>query len=154
MSFEPSPWFWEVMESSNRNLRALCRRLEILSREQLIAFHDQYAEAMSAVNPLHRVAYSQHLDECSEDAADDFASWVVGQGANFFSAVREHPEAVKVYWDEFEASGYGQEECHLGWNIEVDRDEYRGAQFPSVIAYSIFRLRFGEELDAHYGPKW
>jgi hypothetical protein len=154
MSDGPSAWFWELLESSHHNLRLLCRRLEALSREELIAFQDEYDEAKSDVNPLHGEAYQPYLDECSEDAADDFASWVVGQGAKVYGAVREHPELIEQFWEEFEASGYGQEENHLGWNIEVDRDEYRGAQFPSVIAYPIFRLQFGEELDAHYGPKW
>lgn len=141
--------FWQILECSNRDLRTLCRTLEALSQQELVAYQDVFEDAKSAVNPCLREELGKHLEECSEDAAADFAVWVVGQGKAFYETVRNNPDAIKEYWAAFENCEYGNEKSSLGWNIQVDRSEYRGAQSPAIVAYAIYRRRFGKEL---FGP--
>jgi hypothetical protein len=142
----PSPWFWEVVESSNRDLRTLCRTLESLPQEDLRRFQFDYEDAMSYVNPCTCQKYWPYLEECSADAATDFADWVVRQGRSFYAEVRGSPQLIGRYWEAFETCEVGSESSNLGWNVEVDRPEYRGWQTPAGIARPIHRLRFGEDL--------
>jgi hypothetical protein len=142
------PWFWELLESSGRNLRSLCRKLEQLPKEQLRRYRLDYDEAKDCVNPCCREECQPHLSgDCSEDHGDDFAAWVVMQGREFFERVRTHPEEVPRYLDMFGAAEARRDSPELRWDLEVDRDEYRGYQRADYIATPIYAARFGEDLD-------
>ena len=142
-----SPWFWELLESSNANLRALCRRLEQLPKEQLRAYQRQYDEAKEFVNPIYRDELFRYITgNCSEDHGDDFSAWVVMQGRRFYERVRADAPSIQRYLDLF-----NEAECRSGvspgWDESVDREEYRGYQRADCIARPIYRLRFGREID-------
>jgi hypothetical protein len=140
-------WFWELLESSCRSLRVLCRTLEQLPKEQLQRYRQEYDEAMSRVNPCYREECGPHLStDCSEDHGDDFSAWVVMQGRAFFEQVLAHPEEVQLYLDMFSAVEMQTSHPELRWNEEVDRDEYRGYQRADYIASPIYKARFGEDL--------
>ncbi len=139
-------WFWPLLESSKPSLRALCRKLEALSKEQLFCFQRQYADAMDYV-------YRDHWDDPElpptvreSGLGDDFRAWVVSQGKAFYYEVRSNPDRLQKYLDTFEACDTGSGFAELRWDREVDRDEYRGYQCPSMIAFPIFEARFGKSM--------
>jgi hypothetical protein len=143
-----SLWFWELLESSNRSLRALCRKLEELPQELLLRYHLEYEEAKEYVNPCFREEYYPYLrDGCSEDHGDDFSAWVVMQGKEFFENVLAHPEDAQKYLDEFSEHEMRRANPELRWDEEVDREEFRGYQRADCIAAPIYQIRFGEDLD-------
>jgi hypothetical protein len=143
-----SPWFWELLESSGRNLRSLCRKLEQLPKEQIHRYRLEYDEAKSFVSPHSWEQCQPHLrGECSEDHSDDFSAWVVMQGRNFFEEVLAQPKFVQHYLDMFSEVEMRRGDPGLRWNEEVDRDEYRGCQRADYIASPIYMMRFGEDLE-------
>lgn len=142
-----SPWFWELLESSNSSLRSLCRKLEQLPKEQLRAYRLQYDEAKEFVNPCYCEEFGPHItDDCSEDHCDDFSAWVVMQGRRFYEQVRADPASIQRYLDLFDEVER-KLEGSLRWDQSVDREEYRGYQRADYIATPIYKLRFGEDLD-------
>jgi hypothetical protein len=144
---KPSPWFWQLLASSQLSLPALCRQLEQLPKEQLRRYHFEYEAAKDAVNPSYRPEFYAHLAaECSEDHGDDFAAWVVMQGRAFFEQVLAHPEQMQRHLDLFAEVESGHAARQLRWDNEVDRPEYRGYQRADYIAWPIYQLRFGERL--------
>jgi hypothetical protein len=145
----PSPWFWEILESSHRSLRSLCGRLEQLSRHELQRYHLEYEAAKDQVNPCYWDECAEHLlTECSEDHGDDFAAWVVMQGREFYEQVSAHPEEVHQHLDLFSEVDRDQNQHALGWDEEVGREEYRGYQRADYVVAAVYRLRFGRDLDA------
>src|SRR5437588_8644837 len=94
-------WFWDVLDSSQHNLRALCRQLEGLPREQLYSFQYQYWEAMEYVppgdqdvpRPPSAVVVPAEIDE------EDFAAWVVSQCRAFYYDLRRQPETLQACID-------------------------------------------------------
>ncbi len=140
--------FWELIESSGRNLRKLCRKLEELPKDQLRRYRQTYADYKYEVNPhCWKECHDYLSGDCSEDQADDFAAWVVMQGLAFFHVVSSHPEKIHLYLDMFCDTESGRGYHELRWNEEVDRVEYRGNQRADYIASPIYELRFGENLN-------
>src|SRR5262249_34522777 len=134
-------WFWDVLESSRHSLRALCRELEALPREQFYAFQYQYYEAMDYVEPNNQdVPVPADVDD------EDFADWVVSQGRVFYYDLRRDPEKLPACIEMYLASEEGRGFLELRWNEEVDRDEYRGWQSPFQIGFAIYRARFGKDI--------
>jgi hypothetical protein len=69
-------WFWTLLGSANRNLIALCRRLEELPKEQLQRYRLEFDEWAGSVNPHYWEECRPHLSESvSEDSSEDFAAW-------------------------------------------------------------------------------
>jgi hypothetical protein len=134
-------WFWNLIDTSERSLQKLCRKLEALSKEELVTYQRLCWEAKESVNPHSRFEEMQPLSSpCSEDDADDFAGWVVGEGRLFFEEVESHPSQVQTYWDVLE------DESGPQWDISVDVPEYSGFQRVDMIATPIYEARFHEEL--------
>lgn len=150
-----SPWFWELLESSEHSLRSLCRRLEQLPKEQLRRYRLEYDEAKDCVNPCYWEECYPHLsEECSEDHGDDISAWVVMQGRDFFEQVLTHPEEVQRYLDIFSKVEMRQGFPELRWDETVDRAEFQGYQRADYIASPIYQTRFGEDLhDACYDER-
>ncbi len=151
-------WFWTLLESSGRSLQALCRKLEQLPKEQIRRYQLEYDKRKGYVNPHAWEECHPHLTEdWSEDAADDFAAWVVMQGLDFYEEVAADPDRIddyiKMYWR-------SEVERRVGpggrWDTEVDRPEYRGYQRPDYIATPIYKMRFDEELHeaCHDSRRW
>ncbi len=137
-----SGWFWTMLESSDRSLKALCRQLEQSTPDQLRQYCEEYSEAKDCVDPCAWVECHPHLSkECSEDHGDDFAAWVVMQGRAFFEQVLSHPEAIAKYMDRFERSERDQTDSSR-WDESVDRVEYVGSQRADYIASCILRERY------------
>jgi hypothetical protein len=145
---EDPRWFWELLESSGRSLRALCRRLEQLPKEQLRRYRLMYDKLKGEVNPHGWEECHPYLtDQCSEDHADDFAAWVVMQGLAFYDEVAAHPEQIQHYLGMFAQAEAERRSGRQGaWDNEADRPEYRGYQRADYIASPIYLMRFGEEL--------
>jgi uncharacterized protein DUF4240 len=142
-----SAWFWDLLESSGRSLRSLCRKLEGLPKEELRRYRLEYDEAKSQVDPCSWDACQPFLSRgCSEDHGDDFAAWVVMQGREFFGRVRSHPQDVQRHLEMFGEVEMRRGPADLRWDNEVDREEYRGCQRADYIASPIYRARFGEDL--------
>jgi hypothetical protein len=143
------PWFWDLLESSARSLRALCRRLEELPQEQLRRYKLLYDKWKGEINPHAWEECHPYLaEDCSEDHADDFAAWVVMQGSAFYDEVAAHPELIQHYLGKFARAEAERRSGQPGaWDNEVDRPEYRGYQRPDYIPSPIYRMRFGEDLD-------
>jgi hypothetical protein len=141
-------WFWDVLDSSQHRLRALCRRLEALPRHQLYAFQYQYWEAMEYVPPGDQEV--PRLPETVRIQADfdgeDFAAWVVSQGRVFYYDLRREPERLQACIDMYLASEDGRGFPELRWDEEVDREEYRGSQSALQIGFAIYRMRFGKDI--------
>jgi hypothetical protein len=136
-------WFWDVLESSNHSLRALCRQLEAMPRERLYAFQYQYYEAMDYVAPGD-ADLPAHVPENVDH--EDFADWVVSQGRTFYYRLRRDPEGLLTYIDMYLASEEDTGSLELRWDEEVDREEYRGSQSPFQIGFVIYRARFGKDI--------
>src|SRR4051794_39929251 len=81
-------WFWDVLETSGRGLRILCRKLEALPEARLFRFQQQYADAMDFVNP--RDWDDPEIPAAARYSAggEEFAAWVVSQGERFYEQVR------------------------------------------------------------------
>lgn len=152
---ELSAWFWEVLESSNRSLRTLCRQLEQASKAQLCRYKIDFDDAKACVNPCFWDECLEYLsDDCSEDHGDDFAAWVVMQGRAFFERVVAQPEDIDEYLEMFSAADAETGDPETLWDLEVDRDEYRGYQRADYIAEPIYLARFGQDLhDACYDER-
>ncbi|QJX00281.1 TIGR02996 domain-containing protein [Frigoriglobus tundricola] len=149
------PWFWRLLESANRSLRDLCRRLETLPEERLRQYHEQFDGAKCYVNPCSWDECHPFLTVgCSEDHGDDFAAWVVMEGRDFYEQVRAHPEQIDHYLqtcDDAEMKHRRlkpKQRIDAGlWDFEVDRPEYRGYQRADYIARAVYLSRFGRDLD-------
>jgi hypothetical protein len=142
-------WFWDVLDSSQHNLRALCRQLEVLPREKLYAFVYQYQDAMDYVPP-----HDQDVPRLPPDVqvpadfdGEDFDAWVVSQGRAFYYDLRRHPATLQACIDMYLASEEGRGFMELRWDEEVDREEYRGWQSPFQIGFVIYRERFGRDIE-------
>jgi hypothetical protein len=137
---------WELLESSKRNLKALCRLLEQLPKDRLERYRDEYEEAKSQINPCYWDDCHPHLGRsCSEDHGDDFAAWVVMHGEPFFEAVRAHPEEIEAYLDRFDEAEIKTRSGKGGWDNEVDLPEYQGWVRADYIASRIYTERFGKK---------
>lgn len=114
-----------------------------------------YDSKKDEVNPHYWEGSHLNLTEpCSEDHCDDFAAWVVMQGAEFHSDVAAHPERIQQYSDMFSDCESGQSYAELRWDEDVDRNEYRGCQRADYIASAIFRSQHGGDiLEACYDNK-
>ena len=154
--YDPEPWFWELLESSDHNLQLLINKLEALPKEQLIEFQLQYEEAKGCVYPLYDPYFGYQADDCSlsEDYSDDFSSWVVSQGRAFYEQVRNNPEDIQRYLDMFGESDGDANSSEMEWNTDVEREEYRGWQGPEYIANAIFERRFNENLKEELERRW
>lgn len=142
-----SPWFWDLLESADHNLCALCRKLEELPKERLQRYRMEYDEAMGYVNPCYCEEFYPYLvGEYSEDHCDDFAAWVVSQGREFYDQVRTQPETIQRHLDMFARDEEGRRSSKWSWDETVNRPEYRGYQRPDYIASPIYEMRFGEDL--------
>ena len=148
MSSIGSPWFWSVLASAHRNLNTLARRLEEMSREELLEYAAEYQEAMDEVDPYafdeatwDRVSDAVEEASMSEDGAEDYAIWVVSLGDGFFDEVSSAPERIATYFEAFEEAERG--EGPNRWDLDVDRPEYRGWQDPVSIASIVYQTRFG-----------
>ena len=141
-------WFWGILDSSQRNLRALCRQLEVLPRDQLYAFHYQYWEAMEYLPPgdqeVPRLFPGVRVPTDFDD--EDFAAWVVSQGRVFYYDLRREPERLQACIDMYLASEEGRGCPELRWDEAVDREEYRGCQSPFQVGFVIYRARFGKDI--------
>lgn len=142
--------FWAILESSRRDLRRLCKKLERLSKANLRDFQFKYEKAKRKVNPYYRDVLWKHvsdLEAISEDHADDFSAWVVSLGRSFFERVNKAPKSIRDYLGLFEECENGNRKHRgLQWNDDVDRKEYRGYERPDYVAYAIFQTRFQERL--------
>src|SRR4051794_1448705 len=120
---ELSPWFWELLESSNRTLRSLCRKLEQLPKDELRNYQRQYDEVKEFVNPHYCEEFWPYLtDGYSEDDCDDFSAWVVMRGRDFYEQVRADPASLPRYvalFAEVERKVAGSPR----WDTSVDRAE-------------------------------
>ena len=134
-------WFWEIVESSQRNLVTLSRKLESLSKDELVRYQVQCWHAKEDVNP-----YSQTYDleasglTCSEDDADDFAAWVVGEGRTFCEKVRDNPDNIRKFFDTYE------EADGSSWDETVDDPEYHGNQRLDFLANAVYSKKFDEDF--------
>ena len=149
MEEEIPDWFWQLIESSEHKLQCLAEKLELLTKEQLIAFQFQYEDAKELVSPMwanEPGEIGSYIEECSEDNADDFADWVVSQGRNFFDDVKSNPASGPEYLTMYEQHDRDEMFLHLCWNDDVEREEYRGLQSPGFIARGVYECRFGESL--------
>lgn len=138
-------WFWDLLASAERSLRSLCHQLEQLPRERLLQFQTAFDEAKDSLNPYSDwVEAAPHISEWpSEDGADDFSAWVVIQGKEFYHRVRANPDEIQHYLDLFNDVEAGRHPS-MHWDIEVDREEYRGYQRADYIITPIYRTRFGQ----------
>lgn len=143
-------WFGALLESSNRSLIALGRKLEALPKEQWRRYRLEFDKWAGDVNPHYWEECQPHLSEsCSEDSAEDFAAWVVMQGLGFYEEVAAHPERIDAYLKMFcQAEAERRTGGPGWWNNDVDRTEYRGYQRADYIATPIYQARFGEDLHA------
>ncbi len=141
-------WFWELLDSSERSLCALCRKLEAIPKEKLFQFQRQYTEAKDYVNPRDWDDPDIPSAVRSCGVGDEFGEWVVSQGKSFYYEVRSNPAQLQKYIDMFETSESGQGLAELRWDCEVDRADYRGWQSPAMIAFPIFEARFGRSMTA------
>jgi hypothetical protein len=89
--FDPEA-FWALVRTARGDLGAFRAALERLDRRALIRFSWAFEEAASR---LGAEPFRQHADPAlSEDAYDDLAEWVVGQGREHYEHVLAHPEAL------------------------------------------------------------
>jgi hypothetical protein len=141
-------WFWDVLQSSQHNLRALCRQLEALPREKLYSFQYQYQDAMDYVPPGGQDVpkLPATLRVPTDFDSEDFDAWVVSQGREFYYDLRRHPETLQACIDMYLASEEGRGFLELRWDEEVDREEYRGWQSPFQVGFPIYRARFGKDI--------
>jgi hypothetical protein len=141
-------WFWDLLDSSQRSLRALCRQLEALPREKLYSSQYQFWEAMEYAPPGDQDVPS--LPPAVRVPADfdgeDFAAWVVSQGRAFYYDLRRDPERLQACMDMYLASEEGRGFPELRWDEEVDREEYRGRQSPFQVGFAVYRARFGKDI--------
>jgi hypothetical protein len=142
-----SQWFWELLSTSQRSLRNLSSKLEKLSKADLQQYYLIYEDAKSSINPCYREEYDPFLEDdfmCSEDHGDDFAAWAVMQGLDFYTQVRDQPNHIQQFLNEFEESLVLDSEGH--WDMEVDREQYKGYARPDYIASAVYGLLFKEDL--------
>lgn len=100
--WEPPDWFWDILESSDFILQILAGKLELLPRDQLRLFQENFEDAKGEVNPFYRDDLGDILVDChSEDGAEDFSAWVVGRGRVFYREVRTQPRLVNQFLDMF-----------------------------------------------------
>src|SRR5207253_5796722 len=109
----------------------------------LYAFQYQYWEAMEYLPPAARLRTPRVPDELDEE---DFAAWVVSQGRAFYYALRRQPETLQACIDRYLASEEGQGFLELRWDVEINREEYRGAQSAFQVGFVIYRTRFGKDI--------
>ncbi|WP_020475700.1 hypothetical protein [Zavarzinella formosa] len=139
-----SLWLWEVIESANRSLRQLCRRLETMDGDQLRRYCREYDEAKGWVNPCYCPEFHPS-ERCPEDFGDDFSVWVVAQGLAFYMEVWKNPERIDEYLKSFELIDLGRGYADRDWDHEADREEYLGWQCPLGVAHALHYHRYGEE---------
>jgi hypothetical protein len=138
---------FDLLESCGRNLRTLSRKLERFSQLDLCRYQVAYDNRKNEVNPHYWEECHPYLtEECSEDSSEDFAEWVVSQGAEFYHEVAAHPERIQQYLETFSECESGRGQAELRWDNDVDRDEYRGYQSAQGIAMAIYRSRYGANL--------
>jgi hypothetical protein len=139
-------WFWELLESSHRSLRSLCRKLEVLPRDRLFAYQRQYADAKDYIHPCDWDDPLIPPNVWQIPVGEDFGEWVVSQGRSFYYEVRSGPARLGEFIAMFEACEAGRDFGEMRWDCEVDREEYRGYQCPSMVAFPIFESRFGVSM--------
>jgi hypothetical protein len=134
-------WFWTTLDDARPELSRLCTFLEAMAREHLVAFARAYRDAAEAV-----CDYWDGPEGFSEDDTEDLCNWIVGQGQVVWRrAIEAGPGALESLVRAFEAAE-ANPDSPGSWKTSVPRDEYRGWQSPSGIAYPIFARRFNADL--------
>jgi hypothetical protein len=137
---------FDLLESCGRNLRTLSRALERFSKLDLCRYYVAYDNYAGEVNPQNWEEFPNLTCEVSEDYLEEFAEWVVSQGAEFYHEVAAHPERIQQYLEMFIACDSGRGYAELRWDNNVDRDEYRGYQSAQGVAMAIYCSRYGGNI--------
>lgn len=106
--------FWTLIATANQDDVAFRKKLESLSRVELIGFSWKFKDLMGR---LYEVMDDQN--ELSEDELEDLVAWIVARGKEFYRNVLDNPkqmpkkanydepgldthfQAIKVYYDRF-----------------------------------------------------
>ena len=134
-------WFWNIVESSERTLKKMCKKLETLSQEELVNFQRICWHLKEDVNPFTRSDEMKIGRACSEDHGDDFSGWVIAEGRAFFENVRDHPEDAQKHND------FLEREHRKRWDTSVDDEDYKGYQSVDMIAKAVYEKKFDEDID-------
>jgi hypothetical protein len=87
---EVSTDFWAIIDKANRERAKMALILELMTREEIISFHNQFLNLATAILGQE---YIQYMDPgTSEDGADDVTRWIVGQGRDYYLDIYEHPQ--------------------------------------------------------------
>jgi hypothetical protein len=70
----------------------------------------------------------------------------VSQGRAFYYDLRRQPETLQACIDMYLASEEGRDFLDVRWDVEVDREEYRGSQSAFQVGFIIYRTRFGKDI--------
>ena len=110
--------FWKLVDLAQKDFDAFTRRLEKMTREELIAFEWKFEETAGYLyKPEFGVNYP------SEDAFEDLAAYVVGQGKKYYENVLSNPE-----------------------EMPTDRDRSKHGLDIQGQAATVFYERYGEEM--------
>jgi hypothetical protein len=138
-------WFWQLLDSSRPILQDLAAKLEVLPREELVAYAATYERA---VQSLCDAWAGPEVDgiQFSEDDTEDLCRWVVSEGQELYvQAVALQGRLASIvprYW----ASERGDDREHPSWSVQLENEAYRGHQSPRDIVYAIYEARFGASL--------
>jgi hypothetical protein len=115
--------FWKLVDLAQADFDAFTRKLEKMSREELTAFEWKFEETAGYLyKPEFGVNYP------SEDAFEDLAAYVVGQGKTYYEKVLGNPAEMPT---------------------ETDRDKH-GLDIQGQAA-TVYYERFGEEMPPFEG---
>jgi hypothetical protein len=115
--------FWKLVDLAQRDFDAFTTRLQKMSRDELVGFEWKFEEMAGYLyKPEFGVNYP------SEDAFEDLAAFVVGQGRAFYEKVIENPAEMPSDWNR----------AQHGIDIQYE-------------ASNVFYDRFGEEMPPFEG---
>jgi hypothetical protein len=86
--------FWKLVDLAQKDFDAYTRKLEKMSREELVAFEWKFEETAGY---LYKPEFGVNFP--SEDAFEDLAAYVVGQGKKYYDNVLNNPSEMPADWD-------------------------------------------------------
>jgi hypothetical protein len=142
-----SQWFWLVLEQARPNLGRLATWLEVASRAEIEDLAREFRRAKQ-----HVVAdYSKGIEVdgvvLSEDATEDFCDWVVAQGRDFWQAAVASRADLSGLAREYQRAEEFRNTASRAWNGSALGQKYRGSHSPRLLAYAVYNVRFGADLD-------
>jgi len=147
--------FWRALASYEGSHRRMREHLERIPEDQLRVLAELFQGPISYVNPCYREEFWPYLRSgWSENTGDDFATWVVMRGEDFYDDVRSQPEQIEQFaeqreaaWREFDRRDSTNRRRRHGPIREAEEDRLL---FPwrrlDWAAREIYRERYGHEM--------